>query len=98
MRIISFILLGWFAISTAAFIFENAFLSWQIRRLGIPIKILFSGVPRYLSEVYRSWGEAKGRDVDFRFKIRKVLAVNVFLSWIGFAVAIILILESRTNP
>jgi hypothetical protein len=98
MRIISFILLGWFAISMAAFIFENAFFYWQMRRLGIPINFLFSGLPRYLSEVYRSWGEAKGREVDFRLKIRKVLAVNALLSWIGFAVAFILIQVSRTNP
>ena len=98
MKAFPFILLGWFAISMAAFIFENAFLHWQMRRLGIPINFCFAGVPRALSEVYRSWGEEKGRDVDFRLKIRKVLAVNAFLSWICFPVAFILIQAIRTKP
>lgn len=98
MKIVAFLLLCWFALSMPAFIFENVFFYWHIKRLGIPCSFLHSSRSGYLSDIYRAWGEANGVDVDRRLKMRKYLAINMFLSWIGFAVAMIVILGSRTNP
>jgi len=98
MKIVALLLLCWFAVSMAVFIFENFFFLWHMKRLGISINFWWTSVPRYLSEAYRAWGEANGVDVDDRLKMRKYLAINMFLSWIGFAVAMIVILGSRTNP
>jgi hypothetical protein len=98
MKIIAFLLLCWFALAHIACIFENGFFYRHMKRLGIPCSFLRSSHLGYLSDVYRAWGEANGVDVDDRLKIRKYLAINMFLSWIGFAIAMIVILGSRTNP
>jgi len=98
MKIVALLLIGWFALSITASVFENMFFACHMKRLRIPFSFVRTSHLGYLSDVYRTWGEANGVDVDGRLKIRKYLTINMVLSVIGFAVGWILLEMSGTNP
>ena len=98
MKFLAFLLLCWYALSQVVYFGENWFFFLYLKKLNIPCSYLYSSRSGYLSDLYRAWGEAHGVDVDGRLKLRKYLAINFFLSWIGCAVGVIILLGGRTNP
>ena|SRR5690242_10206349 len=75
----------WFALSVMSLVGENFVFYLWLRRVGVPLSFVWSGIPGYLDARYIQWCKEHGRPPwRGRILVRRVLLLNAVAAAIVF--------------